>query len=103
VTENNTPVTRERRRATKVGVVTSDKMNKSVTVRVDRIVKHDRYKRFLRRSAKFMAHDEGNVCRIGDTVEIAESRPLSLRKRWRVTRVVRQAVGIDRGDSAAAE
>lgn len=103
MTEKSTSGTGLRRRATKVGVVTSDKMNKSVTVRVDRIVKHNMYKRFVRRSAKFMAHDEGNVCRIGDTVEIAESRPLSALKRWRVTRVVRQAVGIDRGDSATAE
>ena len=103
MTEKSTSGAGLRRRATKVGVVTSDKMNKSVTVRVDRIVKHNMYKRFVRRSAKFMAHDEGNVCRIGDTVEIAESRPLSALKRWRVTRVVRQAVGIDRGDSATAE
>ncbi len=78
-------------RTTKVGVVTSDKMDKSVTVRVDRIVKHDVYQKYMRRSAKFMAHDESNECREGDTVEIIESRPLSSRKRWRVRRVVRAA------------
>lgn len=78
--------------ARKVGVVTSDKMNKSVVIRVDRIVLEPMYKRYMRRSAKFMAHDEKQVCRIGDTVEIVESRPLSARKRWRVQRVLKRAV-----------
>ena len=63
-------------------------------VRVDRIIKHSRYKRYVRRSAKFMAHDEENRCNIGDTVEIIESRPLSNRKRWAVRRVVRPAGGV---------
>ncbi len=81
------------RKVTKTGVVTSDKMDKSVVVRVDRIIMHTTYKRYVKRTAKFMAHDENNACRIGDTVEIIESRPLSARKRWRVKRVVRQAVG----------
>ena len=80
-----------RRRATKVGVVTSNSMDKSVVVRVQRIVQHDRYKRFVKRSATFMAHDERGECNVGDTVEIVESRPLSARKRWRVRRVVRAA------------
>ena len=79
------------RRATKMGVVTSNKMDKSVVVRVDRIVKHETYKKYIKRSAKFMAHDEKNDCSLGDTVEIVESRPLSTRKRWRVRRVVRRA------------
>jgi len=79
--------------ASKIGVVTSDKMDKSVVVRVDRIVKHKSYKRFVRRSAKFMAHDESNGCHVGDTVEIVETRPMSARKRWRVRRIVRQAGG----------
>ena len=79
--------------AARVGVVTSDKMEKSVVVRVDRIVQHKMYKRYVRRSAKFMAHDETNQCRIGDTVEIVESRPMSTRKRWRVRKIVRSAVG----------
>jgi len=78
-----------RRRAKKVGVVTSDKMDKSVVVRVDRIVRHKTYKRYVKRSARFMAHDETNRCQIGDTVEIIESRPISGNKRWRVFRVVR--------------
>ena len=83
----------EKRKVTKTGVVTSDKMDKSVVVRVDRIIMHKMYKRYVKRSAKFMAHDEHNTCRIGDTVEIVESRPLSARKRWRVKKVVRRAVG----------
>ncbi|MCH7779885.1 MAG: 30S ribosomal protein S17 [Acidobacteria bacterium] len=83
----------KRRKAKKTGVVTSDKMNKSVVVRVVRTVKHKVYKRYVRRSTTFMAHDETNQCRIGDTVEIIESRPLSARKRWRVYRVVRKVGG----------
>ena len=82
-----------RRRASRVGVVSKDKMDKSVVVRVDRTIKHDLYKRYIRRTSRFMAHDENNACRVGDTVEIVESRPLSLRKRWRVRRIVRSAVG----------
>ena len=82
-------------RATKVGVVTSDKMNKSVTVRVERTVLHPLYKRYVKRSAKFLAHDERNACRPGDVVEIEESRPLSARKRWRVLRVVQKGAGLD--------
>ena len=78
--------------ATKVGVVVSHKAQKTAVVRVDRTVGHGAYKRYLRRSAKFMAHDESNVCKVGDTVKIVESRPLSARKRWRVRRVVRAAV-----------
>ena len=80
-------------RAQKIGVVTSNKMDKSVVVRVERTLRHSVYKRYIRRSARFMAHDESNDCNVGDTVEIIESRPLSARKRWRVRRVVRRAVG----------
>ena len=83
----------KKRKVTKTGVVTSDKMDKSIVVQVDRIIMHKMYRRYIRRSAKFMAHDETNSCRIGDTVEIVESRPLSSRKRWRVKRVVRRAIG----------
>ena len=84
-----------KRRAAKVGVVTSSRMDKSVVVRVDRIVLHRLYKRHIRRSSKFMAHDEANRCAVGDTVEIVESRPLSARKRWRVRRVIRAAIGAE--------
>lgn len=87
-----------KRIVSKVGVVTSDKMDKSVVVRVDRIVQDKMYKRYVRRSAKFMAHDENNDCRIGDTIEIVESRPLSLRKRWRVHKILRRAVGVETVD-----
>ena len=66
------------------GVVVSDKMDKSITVRVERRVRHKAYGKFITRSKKFMAHDEGNEFKIGDQVEIIESRPLSARKRWAV-------------------
>jgi small subunit ribosomal protein S17 len=81
-------------RATKVGVVTSDKMAKSVTVRVERTVLHPLYKRYVKRSAKFLAHDEENACKLGDVVEIVESRPMSARKRWRVRRIVQRAAAM---------
>ena len=83
-----------RRRASKTGVVVSDKADKTVVVRVDRIVRHKLYKRYIRRKTKFMAHDEQNHCKVGDTVEIVESRPLSARKRWRVRRVVKRGQGV---------
>jgi len=97
------PETTKRRRARKVGVVTSDRMDKSVVVRVDRIVKHDLYERYVKRTARFMAHDEANECHVGDTVEIVESRPLSARKRWRVCRIVRQATGAARPASSGGK
>jgi small subunit ribosomal protein S17 len=77
--------------AQKTGTVVSNKMDKSVVVRVDATVPHGAYKRYVHKSSKFMAHDEKNACKIGDIVEIVESRPLSARKRWRVRRVVRAA------------
>ena len=82
-------------RTRRVGTVISNKMDRSVVVRVDRIVKNRLYKRYMRRSSKFMAHDENNVCKLGDRVEIVESRPLSANKRWRVRRVVRSSVGAE--------
>jgi small subunit ribosomal protein S17 len=82
-----------RRRASKVGVVVSDKADKTVVVRVDRIVRHKMYKRYVRKAATFMAHDEDNKAKIGDTVEIVESRPLSARKRWRMRRIVKRGQG----------
>lgn len=91
-----------KQRSTKVGVVTSSGMEKSVVVRVDRTVLHPRYRRYVRRSAKFMAHDEKNQCNVGDTVEIVETRPLSLRKRWRVRKIVRLARGTKSAQNAQA-
>jgi small subunit ribosomal protein S17 len=68
-----------------VGTVVSDKMDKTVTVQVERLVKHDLYKKFIRTRNKFSAHDETNACRQGDEVLITESRPLSKTKKWRVS------------------
>lgn len=93
----------KQRGAAKIGIVTSDKMNKSVVVRVDRIVRHKMYKRYMKRSAKFVAHDESNRCKVGDTVEIIEARPLSARKRWRVRRVVRPAGGAPTTQASSEE
>ena len=90
-------------RATKVGVVTSDKMEKSVTVRVERTVLHPLYKRYVKRSAKFLAHDEAGACKPGDVVEIVESRPLSARKRWRVRRIVQRAAELAEVGAPAPE
>ncbi|MGH9941937.1 MAG: 30S ribosomal protein S17 [Pyrinomonadaceae bacterium] len=78
------------RRAEKVGVVASDKMQKTVVVRVDRQIKHPKYRRYVRRTSKFMAHDEMGAT-IGDKVRIVETRPLSARKRWRVVEIVQKA------------
>ncbi|MBM3541690.1 MAG: 30S ribosomal protein S17 [Alphaproteobacteria bacterium] len=68
------------------GVVISDKMDKTVVVRVDRRIMHPIYKKFVRRSKKYHAHDEGNACKSGDVVRIRECRPLSRTKRWEVVR-----------------
>jgi small subunit ribosomal protein S17 len=92
--------TKRRNRTTKVGVVVSDRMSKTVVVRVERIVRHGLYARYIRRSAKFMAHDERETCKPGDLVLIAESRPLSASKRWRVRKVLKRAAGTA---AAAAE
>lgn len=79
------------RRTEKVGIVTSDKMTKTVVVRVDRLVKHPVYKRYVRQRNKFMAHNEIEGVAIGDQVRIVETRPLSAHKRWRVVEVLRKA------------
>jgi len=79
------------RRNTKVGVVTSNKMQKTIVVSVERRVAHPLYRRIITRTSKFLAHDENNTCGIGDTVSIVETRPLSKRKRWRLLEVIRKA------------
>ena len=66
------------------GVVVSDKMDKTVTVKVEHRIMHPLYKKFIRRSKKYAAHDENNACKIGDTVSIRECRPISKRKKWEV-------------------
>jgi small subunit ribosomal protein S17 len=81
---------RSGRRMEKVGVVASDKMQKTVVVRVDRLIKHPKYRRYVRRTSKFMAHNETDAS-IGDKVRIVETRPLSARKRWRVVEVLQKA------------
>jgi len=97
-------VERKRGRGTlKVGVVTSDRMAKTVAVSVERLVQHPLYKRFVKRTARFLAHDETQQCRVGDTVEIIECRPLSARKRWRVRRVISRAVRVEEPATEAAE
>jgi small subunit ribosomal protein S17 len=74
------------------GIIVSNKMEKTVVVQVERLVKHPLYKKYIRRRNKFMAHDKDNSCQIGDRVEITESRPLSKTKRWRVIRILQKAV-----------
>jgi small subunit ribosomal protein S17 len=75
-------------RKTQIGVVVSDKMDKTVVVKVDRIIKHPVYNKFIKRSAKYKAHDEQNQCKIGDQVVIVESRPLSKEKCWKVRQII---------------
>jgi len=75
-------------RKTKTGVVTSNKMAKTITVAVERKVKHPMYGKFVKKTSKFHAHDEKDECSIGDTVKIMESRPLSKTKRWRLVEVI---------------
>jgi small subunit ribosomal protein S17 len=76
---------------TREGVVVSDKMDKTVVVAVDRLVKHQLYKKYIRRRKRYKAHDEENQCSVGDRVLIAETRPLSRDKRWRVRAIVEKA------------
>ena len=75
-------------RKTKTGVVSSNKMDKTIVVRVERKVKHPLYGKFLKKTTSFHAHDDKNECSIGDTVKIMESRPLSKTKRWRLVEVI---------------
>lgn len=79
------------KRKTKVGRVVSDKMDKTIVVSVERLARHRLYKRVIRLTTKFKAHDEGNEAQVGDTVLIEESRPLSATKRWRLSRIVQRA------------
>jgi small subunit ribosomal protein S17 len=81
---------RRGKRLEKVGLVTSDKMEKSVVVRVERLVRHSKYRRYVRRRTRFMAHNELGA-KEGDIVRIVETRPLSARKRWRVVEIVQRA------------
>jgi small subunit ribosomal protein S17 len=88
--ENAAAAAKKGKRAERIGVVSSDKMMKTVVVRVDRLVKHPIYRKYVRRRKKFMAHDELGA-KIGDKVRIMETRPLSARKRWRVVEIIQRA------------
>lgn len=81
-------------RRTLVGTVVSDKMDKTVVVRVERLVQDQRYKKYIRRYSRFMAHDEENGCKNGDRVRIIEHRPLSKRKKWKVQETLVKATGV---------
>ncbi len=81
-------------RRTLVGTVVSDKMDKTVVVRVERLVQHPVYKKYVRRHNRFMAHDESNSCAVGDRVQIVEHRPLSKRKRWKVQATLARATRV---------
>ena len=85
------PVRRESRRKIRQGTVVSDKMDKTVMVKIDQVFRHPTYKKIIRRSSKFAVHDEANDAHIGDTVRIMETRPLSKSKRWRVIEIVERA------------
>ena len=75
-----------------IGTIVSNKMDKTVVVQVERLVKHTSYKKYIRRRNNFKAHDTENACQIGDRVMITETRPLSKTKRWRVSRIIEKAV-----------
>ena len=79
---------RETSRKTKIGIVTSDKMDKTVVVSIVELVRHPLYGKAVKKTSKFKAHDEENVCKIGDRVKIMETRPLSRDKRWRIVEVI---------------
>ena len=78
-------------RKERIGVVTSNKMEKSIVVSIQRKVKHPLYGKFLKKTSKFVAHDEGNSCNEGDTVSIMETRPLSKNKNWRLVNIIERA------------
>lgn len=82
------------------GVVTTNRMHKTVVVSVERIVMHPKYKKYLKRRTKVKAHDEKNECQVGDRVLIVECRPLSREKRWRVSRILERAVAVDQEEAA---
>ena len=78
-------------RKERIGVVTSNKMEKSIVVAIERKVKHELYGKFLKKTSKFIAHDEENTCNEGDTVKIMETRPLSKNKNWRLVEIIERA------------
>ena len=92
MSEETTTVEIQRgRKKSKIGVVTSNKMQKTITVAVERKVKHPLYGKFVKKTSKFAAHDEKNDCNIGDTVRIMETRPMSKNKTWRLVEIIERA------------
>jgi small subunit ribosomal protein S17 len=89
----------QKRQKVLLGQVVSNRMQKTITVRVERRLRHPIYERVVKRSKKFHAHDENNQCQIGDQVRIIETRPLSKTKRWRLLEVVRRQVGVVTAES----
>lgn len=85
------PGQRRNERKVRIGKVVSDKMDKTVVVAVERLVRHSLYHKSIKKTVKFKAHDENNECRIGDVVEIMETRPLSKEKNWRVVKILQKA------------
>lgn len=83
------------KRKVRIGTVVSDKMDKTVVVQVESLVRHPLYKKVIKRRARFKAHDEGEKCRVGDVVKIMETRPLSKEKRWRVVEIVQHKEAVD--------
>ena len=83
---------KQRKKRQVVGTVVGNKMDKTIIVLVERLVKHRFYQKYVRKRVRFAAHDEGNACNIGDKVLIAESRPLSRTKRWRLSEILEKAV-----------
>ncbi len=90
MSETTTTLVRGRRKS-KIGIVSSDKMAKTITVKVERKVKHPIYGKFVKKTNKFTAHDENNECGIGDIVKIIETRPLSKNKCWRLLEIIEKA------------
>ncbi len=88
------------KRQQKIGVVSNNRMQKTIVVTVDRKIMHPLYKKVMRRSSRFLVHDENGECQLGDTVKIEETRPLSRRKRWRVVEVVSKAIQVGAGPEA---
>jgi len=90
MSEETTTIVRGRKKS-RIGVVTSNKMQKTITVAIERKVKHPLYGKFVKKTSKFAAHDEKDECNIGDTVRIMETRPLSKNKTWRLVEVIEKA------------
>ena len=91
MTTTTSETTVRNRRKTRVGKVVSDRMDKTIVVSIERLVKHPQYGRYVRRRSKFKVHDEKNECHMGDTVRFMETRPISKDKRWRFVEIVERA------------